>query len=146
MKVVYNSCYGGFSVSDAAIRRYAEIKGITLYPEVDKTFGRRFTTYWTIPETMRVGRVLEGDAWKKATLEERKASNAFCDANVISNYRLERTDPVLVQVVEELGADANGAHAELVIEDVPAGKAYRIQEYDGNEWIEYRDEIEWKVG
>jgi hypothetical protein len=29
-KIVYNACYGGFSLSDAAIRRYAEIKGLDL--------------------------------------------------------------------------------------------------------------------
>jgi hypothetical protein len=30
-KIVYNSCYGGFGLSDAAIKRYAELKGISIY-------------------------------------------------------------------------------------------------------------------
>jgi len=32
-KIVYNSCFGGFSLSEAAIMRYAEIKGIKLWPK-----------------------------------------------------------------------------------------------------------------
>ena len=30
-KVVYNTCYGGFGLSDVAIKRYAELKGISIY-------------------------------------------------------------------------------------------------------------------
>ncbi len=30
-KIVYNSCFGGFSLSDKAIQRYADIKGIRLF-------------------------------------------------------------------------------------------------------------------
>lgn len=31
VKIVYNSCYGGFGLSDAAINRYNELSGINLY-------------------------------------------------------------------------------------------------------------------
>jgi hypothetical protein len=30
-KIVYNACHGGFGLSEAAILRYAEIKGIKLW-------------------------------------------------------------------------------------------------------------------
>ena len=30
MKIVINTCYGGFGISDKAIERYAELKGIEL--------------------------------------------------------------------------------------------------------------------
>jgi len=33
MKVVINTCYGGFGLSHEAMLRYAEIKGIKLYLE-----------------------------------------------------------------------------------------------------------------
>jgi hypothetical protein len=65
----------------------------------------------------------------------------------LSEYDIEvnRTDPVLVQVVEELGERANGMCAKLYIKDLPAGTRYRIEEYDGNESIETEDDIRWSV-
>ena len=58
---------------------------------------------------------------------------------------MDRTDPILVRVVEELGEDANGMCADLVIDDLPAGTKYRIDEYDGLESIETEDDIKWSV-
>jgi hypothetical protein len=142
MKVVYNACYGGFSLSDAAVRRYAEIKGITLYPEKEARFG--FTTYWTAPKEQR-GAILEGEAWYKATQEERVASNRAYDEMTLGSREFERDDPVLIQVVEELGDAANGMCAKLKIEDVPKGTLWRIDEYDGNEHVATQDSYEWKV-
>lgn len=94
-KVVYNNCYGGFSLSEKAIARYKEIKG--------------------------------------------SISEQFYDRDI------DRDDPALVQVVEELGKGANGFLASLRIEDVPAGTKYRIDEYDGNENVMTVDDYEWKV-
>lgn len=142
MKVVYNGCFGGFSISEAALKRYAEIKGITLYPEKDSRFS--FTTYWTVPEDQRVPE-LEGDAWKRASQEERIASNEFYRNHTIGERDFERDDPILVQVVEELGAKANGSCASLQIEDVPKGTLWRIDEYDGNERVMTQDSYDWKV-
>lgn len=141
MKIVYNNCYGGFSVSDAGVRRYAEIKGITIYPEKGKY---SFTTYWTVPADQRPAE-LEGEAWHRAPITERAAYNKFCRENQIDTRDFDRADPVLVQVVEELGDAANGDCAKLAIEDLPAGTLYRIDEYDGNETVATQDSYEWKV-
>ena len=43
-KVVFNACYGGFGISDAGMKRYAELKEMALYPEVSK-YG--VVSYWT---------------------------------------------------------------------------------------------------
>lgn len=142
MKVVYNSCFGGFSLSDEAVRRYAELKGMKLYPEKDERFG--FVTYWKVPADARPV-VLVGDAWNTATAEQRIASNRFYSDNTISCRDLERDDPALVRVVEELGERANGQCAQLAVEDVPAGSLWRIDEYDGNESVATQDSYEWKV-
>lgn len=142
-KIVYNGCYGGFSVSDAAIRRYAEIKGIVLYPEKDHRFDR-FSTYWTAPKDQR-GVILEGAAWNKASQEERIASNKAYDEMTLGIRDFERDDPALVQVIEELGDAANGECARLKIEDVPKGTLWRIDEYDGNERVATQTSYEWKV-
>jgi hypothetical protein len=58
---------------------------------------------------------------------------------------IERDDPALVQVVEELGDRANGRHASLAITDVPKGKLWRIDYYDGLECVETFDASEWKM-
>jgi hypothetical protein len=48
---------------------------------------------------------------------------------------LARDDPVLVAIVRELGADANGDYAALKIVEVPYGVDWTIEEYDGTEWV-----------
>jgi hypothetical protein len=58
---------------------------------------------------------------------------------------IERTDPVLVQVVEELGDKANGDYAELRIAELSAGTLYRIDEYDGLEQVCTQDDYAWSV-
>lgn len=141
-KIVYNACYGGFSISEAAIRRYAKIKGITLYPE-EAEYG--FTTFWTIPPEEREGKYLKGEEFYSASFDDRAASNKFWSENTISERDIDRDDPVLVQVVEELGEDANGRCAQLRIAELPNGTLYRIDEYDGFESVETKDSYEWKV-
>lgn len=56
-----------------------------------------------------------------------------------------RADPILVELVELLGADANGSHADLRIIDLPEGTKYRITEYDGSEFVETENSVQWKV-
>ena len=62
-----------------------------------------------------------------------------------SRYDVERADPLLVQVVEELGDRANTRFSDLRITDLPAGTKYRIDEYDGNESVCTIDDYEWSV-
>jgi len=38
-----------------------------------------------------------------------------------------------------------GGFADLQIEDVPAGIAYRIDEYDGNERVMTNSSYDWKI-
>lgn len=47
----------------------------------------------------------------------------------------ERNNPLLVQVVKELGQAANGAHAKLKVVDIPEGTEWEIEEYVGKEWV-----------
>lgn len=50
-------------------------------------------------------------------------------------YEISRDDPVLVQVVEELGDKANSHYAHLVIVDIPDDVSWHIAEYDGYEHV-----------
>lgn len=63
----------------------------------------------------------------------------------ISEYDIERWDPDLVAVVEELGQEANGQCAELKIVEILKGKKFIITEYDGTEGLMIADEVDWIV-
>ena len=106
MKVVINKCFGGFGLSHAAIMRYAELSGFELYFEEDKF---SFTHYYT-------------------SLDKN-------DDSYFSLYDMKRDDPILAQVVEELGAAANGPYADLKVVEVPEDVKWYIDEYDGIENI-----------
>jgi len=61
------------------------------------------------------------------------------------NLKEDRSDPILVQVVEELGEEADTAFSELYIRELPEGTLYRIDEYDGMETVMTQDEYAWRV-
>lgn len=84
MKVVINTCFGGFGLSDKALARYNELA------------GTNHTEYI---------------------------------------YGIQRNDPFLVQVVEELGEDADDFAAELKIVDIPDDVEWYIHDYDGLESV-----------
>lgn len=107
-KVVVNACYGGFGLSHEAIMRYSELAGLNLKPI--KNEGLLFVTNYYI-------------------------DGVRDDDNIWSDFDLERTDPYLVQVVEELGELANGQYANLRIADVPDGVDWYIDDYDGIETV-----------
>lgn len=123
-EVVYNNQYGGFSLSNEAILLYLERSGITVYPD-KTTYGSDMHMHWLTPPT--------GD---KFTDDRREC---FWDRE------LERTDPLLIEIVKELGEKANGQCATLKIAKIPCGTLYRIKEYDGNETIETMSDCDWSV-
>lgn len=140
-KIVYNACYGGFGLSEKAVLRYCEIKGMQCYPEKQNSL---VTTYWTVPATERTG-ILSADDFGIASIEDRQASNARYRELTLYPSSIARGDPALVQVIEELGDAANGPFSALRIEAVPAGERYRIDEYDGNESVMTVDDYDWLV-
>lgn len=124
MQVVINNCYGGFSLSDKAVRLYAEKKGLTLYPEPSEYGDGLEPTYYLVPEQDRIKILKE---WNTASLEERKKYNEESDREALYCRDLERNDPVLIEVVRELGREANGPCADLGIVEIP-------------------DDVEWEMG
>lgn len=143
-KIVFNACYGGFGLSHAAVMRYAELKGLALYPEETRFSSLTGPTYWTVPPEQRPAS-LEGRAWHAATLEQRQESNRLHRDAVLDVGKIPRADSALVQVVEELGEAASGRFAKLQIAEVPKGERYRIDEYDGFESVETVSSYEWGV-
>lgn len=72
--------------------------------------------------------------------EELKNQRAHFDSYNFYSSELSRHDPLLVQVVEELGEKANGAFADLQIQEIH-GSRYRIDEYDGFESVQEPQDI-----
>ena len=95
-KVVYNTCYGGFSISPEALTRMKEL-GYT----------------------------------GEASIYNRYAYLYDC----------VRHNPILVQVVEELGKSANSPGSDLCIAQVFG--PYRIENYDGAESVIEPDDYDW---
>lgn len=116
-KIAYNARYGGFGLSHAALMRYAELKGITL-------------TWEPMSPTMA-----DSEFWR----------HYYNGEEHFSARKIPRTDPHLIQVIEELGEKASGAHANLAIAEVPAGTKYRIDEYDGAESVMTEADYEWSI-
>ena len=125
MKIVINTCYGGFGLSEEAMLAYAERKGLTLYPEK----GVLVTTYWTVPPEERVPDVTS-QQWTRMSQSERADHNDAYKARTIQEYQIDRDDPDLVAVVEELGERANGECASLRVVSIPSGIEWEIAEYD----------------
>lgn len=133
MKIVINNCFGGFGLSHEAVMRYFEIKGITVYPEQGTDYWK-FWTYWTVKPEDRI-ESKEGDDFYKMSIKDRQAYNKAHSEQTIYERNIERDDPALVQVVEELGSKANGEHAELKIVNIPDNVLWHISEYDGRESV-----------
>jgi hypothetical protein len=134
MKVVINNCHGGFSLSDAAVERYLELKGIKAYPELAQ-WG--VTKYWLVEHAERVADVTT-EQWNTMTLEERRSYNEQCSAQLFYPQSIPRDDTTLVQTVEELGKSAGGRFADLKIVEIPDDVEWEIEEYDGLEWVAER--------
>ena len=60
------------------------------------------------------------------------------DVNTIHVYDIRRDDPVLVQVVEELGEKSNDVYSDLKIVEIPEDVDWYIHEYDGLEHVAER--------
>lgn len=105
MKVVINTCHGGFSLSRAAFLRLRELGEETALNETD------------------VGEYYDDGSGPREDYYE-----AFC-------REIPRNSDLLVKVVEELGTAAAGECAKLSIIVIPDDVEWIVEEYDGWEWI-----------
>jgi hypothetical protein len=134
-KVVYNACYGGFGLSREACERYWELQGKEVWIE-DGDFMGMFTVWLVSPEE----RVVQKD-WRSMTQDERIDFHQRYSKQTWYHRGVDRHDPILVQVVEELGEKANGECAKLAIDEISG--PYRIDEYDGFESVKTPGGYDW---
>lgn len=133
MKLVINKCYGGFGLSNKAESAYlkkqgkeaffynqvefAHQNGKNIYERIDDGSGSSFSHTLILD----LGETFSGEL----------PADAYW-----SYYDLERDDPDLISVVEELGEEeASGDCSKLQVVEIPDGIEYEIDDYDGLESI-----------
>lgn len=109
MKIVINDCFGGFTLSDKAHERLIEL-GV-----------KHYNSYNDIPENDNEPRIITSDS----------LFGKYTD-NFNNDYR---TNPLLIQVVEELGEEASGFCGQLIIIEIPDDVKWQIENYDGMESV-----------
>lgn len=135
MKVILNKCFGGFSVSQEAYELYAKKKGIELFAyKLEIVSGKPIykktdtgNSIFTITFTKDFGDYIE-------------LSDDDFDKYYLGLDESHREDPVLIEVVEELGERANSPFSKLVVVDIPDGMEYEIDDYDGVETLHQKVE------
>lgn len=148
-RIVINACHGGFGLSPAAVKRMAELQGkpcyffttepTDLHKHIPIEWPGEKDLFWSAfsvpdPDANRGYGSMAG--WHALTLEERRAANEQFRSISLPMRPENRTDPLLLQVVDELGSEkASGFCAKLEIVEVPDGVEWEIEEYDGLEWV-----------
>jgi len=123
MKLVINASWGGFSLSEEALYKLYEKRGIKIYKIRDAILD----AYTTVPY----------EEYKKIhAADEANGDYTLTNEVFINDRNVKRDDLDLIAVVEELGTEkASGEYAELEVLEIPDGIEYEIHEYDGLESI-----------
>lgn len=132
MEIVVNRCYGGFSLS---------LKALDLY--YTRKYGKRVYAFhnenFSMDEFYRVEKVtseMSTFGTYYAAIDKDVITREELNEHIVSQYLYEaRDDPILVEIVSELGHEANGWSAELEIVDIPDDVEWDIEDYDGIETI-----------
>lgn len=142
MKIVINSCHGGFGLSKKAIKRYLELKGKDcFFYEHDTTkYDYKEKIYVKIPissETSLSFCVTKdfGNIIKLSESKQDKLYREFWNDFYFSDRGIPRDDLDLIKVINELGNEASGSCAKLEVIEIPEGINWEINEYDGFETI-----------
>jgi len=111
-KILLNCTLGGFALSDEAMQRWAALRGLQL----------------------------TGVAWGEQTQWKVWYRDGCLDDDHLLDYQdIARDDPLLLQVVEELGLQAAAGHmSSLRIATVPDDVDWFIDDHDGIEIVRER--------
>lgn len=119
-KVVYNACYGGFSISLKAVDWLEE--------------NAEDEALCKLIKTVKTNNLNSGTSLKYEYL---------C-YDVSDYFHDKRHHKDLVAVVEALGDEASGSCAELEITEI-SGNQYRIDKYDGSEDVVTPEDSDWII-
>ena len=106
-KIVINTRVGGFDLSEVAIQEYFKHKNWNLVKVQDEFMPDRIHYY----------------------------KDKECEENYFSVLWIERTDPILVSIVEEFGDKCNTRYSNLKVVEIPDEVEWNIIGDAGIEWI-----------
>lgn len=144
MKIAVNKCFGGFGLSTSAIKRYLEMKNEPCFfykqeyaPSEDIIFIYKKITIEEADKEIVV-------ACTKKDLGDEIIIRADTEDDDVDIYSFmyeinpiydNRSDEILIKVIEELGSKANGKFSKIEIVDIPDDIEWCISDYDGIETI-----------
>lgn len=118
MKIVINQCRGQFDLSELAIAHYAKRAGIALFMvrDYETILGKKYrqNLYYTKAKEKRVDK--NDGLW--------------------SIKSIKRNDPILIDIINELGNKCNSSYSKLIVFDVDSSKKWKITANDGFEKLE----------
>ena len=126
-KIVYNDCYGGYTLSYKAIDWLSE-------------HGSERTKNFIAQKRIEAK---EREDFSSASQERIDYSTKLYVMDAVRSF-LKRHDPDLVAVVEALGKEASGTFSELAIAEIDEDK-YFIDECDGRETVVNPADLCWEV-
>lgn len=132
MKLILNKCFGGFGLSKEAYELYAEKKGIKVY-EYYQDYEKGFDYF------KKGNNGICKFYFTKDFGQEIKLNNEEYGKYCLDLSEEDRTDKILIEVVEELGKKANNMYSNLKVVEIPDNSFYKIDKYDGVETIYYSD-------
>ena len=157
MKIILNKEYGGFSVSLMAYKLYAEKKGIELYAyygDYSNYPSQGIVVYrkidWIVPSLLEYHNNNSRSLYYftknlgESIIESEENKEEVNEIFVKYSFYLgkqNRKDPILIEVVEELGNKANGSVSNLRVVEIPDELDYVIDDYDGYETLHQKVKI-----
>ena len=156
MKVVYNDCWGEFGLSNKAMEIYFRRKGEVMPAGLFRSICRWDPILIEIVEELGeeakardAMKVVYNDCWGGFGLSNKAMEIYFRRKGEVTPVGLFRNicrwDPILIEIVEELGEEANAKYANLKIWNVPKGERFRIDEYDGLERVMLVSDYKWET-
>lgn len=137
MKIVINACFGGFGISDAGYTKLIEW-GVPVKAYTEQV--RDAATGLYKPEPANEGQIIfDRDLTPPDETTELGRLAKSCRASMGRYWETwlekDRTNQMLIRLVEEMGDAANGQCAKLRVVEIPDDVKWEIDEYDGYEKV-----------